>query len=41
LAIATVLVIVAAGITAWFLTDRLVSETNEVSSSTGEVLIAT
>jgi len=41
MAIITVAVIVAVGVTAWFLTDRLVSQTNEVATSTGEVLIAT
>jgi len=41
MALITVISIVAAGATAWFLTDRLVDQTNEVATSTGEVLIAT
>lgn len=41
MAVVATLVIVVAGAVAWLLTDRLVSETTEVATSTGEVLIAT
>ncbi len=41
MAIVTVLALIAVGAVAWLLTDRLVSETEEVATSTGEVLIAT
>lgn len=41
MAVVTTLVIVAAGAVSWVLTDRLVNETTEVATSTGEVLIAT
>ncbi len=40
-AIVTVLVLVGVGAISWVLTDRLVSQTEEVATSTGEVLIAT
>jgi hypothetical protein len=41
MAMVTVLALIAVGAVAWLLTDRLVSETEEVATSTGEVLIAT
>jgi len=41
MAIFVVLVLVGIGFTSWILTDRLVSETEEVANSTGEVLVAT
>jgi hypothetical protein len=41
MAIVTVLVILAVGAASWLLTDELVDQTNEVATSTGEVLIAT
>ncbi len=41
MAIVTVLAIVAVGTISWFLTDRLVNQTTEVATSTGDVLIAT
>ena len=41
MAVVTVAVIVVAGTISWVLTDRLVDQTNEVATSTGEVLIAT
>jgi len=41
MALASVFVIVVAGVTAWLLSDRLVNQTTEVATSTGEVLIAT
>jgi len=41
MAIVTVVALIAVGAVAWLLTDRLVSETEEVATSTGEVLIAT
>lgn len=41
MAIVTVLVLLAVGAMSWFLTDRLVDQTNTVATSTGEVLIAT
>lgn len=41
MAIVTVLVILAVGAMSWLLTARLVDQTNEVATSTGEVLIAT
>ena len=40
-AVALVLVLVGVGALAWWMTDRLVGETDRVASSTGEVLIAT
>ena len=40
-AIAAVFIIVAVGVASWVLTDRLVNDTTEVATSTGEVLIAT
>lgn len=41
IALATVVTIVALGALSWFLTDRLVGQTKEVATSTGEVLVAT
>lgn len=41
MAIVTVLALVVVGAVSWLLTDRLVSQTEEVATSTGEVLIAT
>lgn len=40
-ALVTVALIIALGATAWLLTDRLVSQTNELAVSTGEVLVTT
>jgi biopolymer transport protein ExbB/TolQ len=40
-AIVVVLVLVGVGAISWILTDRLVSQTEEVATSTGEVLIGT
>ena len=41
MAIVTVLALIGVGAISWVLTDRLVSQTEEVATSTGEVLIAT
>lgn len=41
IAIVTVLVLVGIGAISWVFTDRLVSQTEEVATSTGEVLVAT
>lgn len=37
----TVALLIAVGATSWLLTDRLVNQTNELASSTGDVLVTT